>query len=138
MNEMIDIYNTSSCNLFWNCTAEVLLNDWKLGINRQNFDAQILLRLGHTPMWLRIQNGKVHCVQGTNINFSNLRKKEYRARHYLNRINRILENSQNSIPEGTEWFTHHSDHVKIQRNTALFPVFANSGASGYSDIPGLV
>jgi hypothetical protein len=71
------------------------------------------------------------------MNFSNLRKKEYRARHYLNRINRILQTTQNSIPEGTEWFTHHSDHVKVQRNTALFPVFANSGASGYSDIPGI-
>lgn len=137
MNKVIDIYDSRSCNFFWNCSAEVLLNDWKAGINRQNFDFQTLLKLGHTPMWLRIQNGRLHCVQGTDINFSKLRKKEYRARHYLNRLNRILKTSQISIPEGTEWFTHHSDLVKIQRHTAVFPVFATSGALGYSDIPGI-
>ena len=47
--------------------------------------------LGHTPMWLRIVKGKLHCVKDPRFNGMTLRLKPYRARHYVQRVNIILK-----------------------------------------------
>jgi len=48
-----------------------------------------------------------------------------------------LNEYPNSISEGTEWLSHHSDWVKVPRSKNCPPVFAVSGDKNYNDVPGI-
>ena len=128
-------YDFKLCEVYWNCTVSELLSNWKFGINRKliyNMEASIF---AHTPMWLRVASGKLHCIPIKKN--SKYRMKIYRALHYINRLNRILRDFPKSIPEATEWLSHHSDWVKVPQNAMYPPVFAVSGDKSHNDIPGV-
>lgn len=133
-NSIFTRYDLSSCRIYWDCTIRELLSDWKFGINRTLIYKMDVRALGHTPMWLRIVSGKLYCVPIQNKKF---RFKIYRALHYINRLNRILREFPKTIPDATEWLSHHSDWVKVPRSKNCPPVFAVSGDENYNDIPGV-
>jgi len=133
-NTVLDDYETN-CEIYWNHTAFKLLNSWKGGIKRELFEDFEITKLGHTPMWLRILQGKLFCVQLRVPRNTVLRMKMYRALHYINRVNRILK--LYDLPSGIEWWSHYSDWVKVPEYSKFPPVFSISGASGYQDIAGI-
>jgi len=134
----IKVYTPESCRQYWACIADILLQNWHGGVSRSKFVTADLNELGHTPMWLRIKDGKLYCVRII-AEKRKLRLKIYRALHYINRLNRILRGKGIiKIPDDTEWWTHHSDMVKISSEKShLPPVFSVSGAKEYLDIPGI-
>ena len=71
--------------------------------------------LGHTPMWLRVVRGKLHCVIDPRFATDTLRLKPYRARHYVQRVNAILKAGK-KLPENLEWWTHHSVGVVLRKS----------------------
>ena len=143
---IVDLYTTKSCEAYWDCTVELLLQKWAAdtqrtttNIPRSSLKEIDINQIGHTPMLLRIENGRLFCVRHPHIvrNRSKLRMKIYRALHYINRINRILERGVNPIPNGTEWWTQHSDLGKMALGITSPPIFSVSGGSGFADIAGI-
>ncbi|CAL6334477.1 unnamed protein product [Bathycoccus prasinos] len=143
---VVDHYTTRSCKAYWDCTAQLLLEKWAIdaqwttyNISRSSLEDLDINQIGHTPMWLRIVDGKLFCVRHPHLrrNKVKLRMKMYRALHYINRINRILIKGTNSIPHGTEWWTQHSDLAKMPRRNTLPPVFSVSSSSDFADIAGI-
>ncbi|CAL6325383.1 unnamed protein product [Bathycoccus prasinos] len=127
---------SGKCEKFWYCTARELLKDVGQP-DRSKFAKFDIAKIGHTPMWLRISNRTLYCVVHPQFDKRKYRMKTYRALHYLNRLNRILENTELYIPDGTEWWTHHSDWTKVRKGSSIPPVFAVSGAYGFEDIAGI-
>ena len=132
-----DLYDNESCKAFWHCTAEGLLQSMNRTVSRQDFGKLEIEQIGHTPMWLRIVSGKLHCVVHPNFQVKRYRMKVYRAAHYINRLNRLLRQSKLKVADGTEWWTHHSDWVKVRAGLNAPPVFSVSGSVGYTDIAGI-
>ncbi|CAL6338365.1 unnamed protein product [Bathycoccus prasinos] len=133
----LDLYDYESCKVFWDCTSEGLLQSLNKTVNRQDFDKLRIEEIGHTPMWLRIQSDKLYCVNHPGFQRQSYRIKIYRAAHYINRLNRILRQRKLRVVDGTEWWTHHSDWVKVTTGRIIPPVFSVSGAVGYADIAGI-
>jgi len=133
-------YDDESCKTHWNCTAEKILKVWST-IERSDVSGSDVnvSSFKHTPLLLRVAKGKLHCVQHPRVKdiSNNLTIKAYRALHYINRLNRILRKSSTAILEGTEWWTHQADRVKIPLKLNPFPLFGYSGAKGYADIAGI-
>mmetsp|Transcript_2044 Transcript_2044/g.6529 ORF Transcript_2044/g.6529 Transcript_2044/m.6529 type:complete len:402 (-) Transcript_2044:2268-3473(-) len=139
---MDDYENGQNCKIFWDCSADGLLRSLKEagGAHRSKFQDLDINTIGHTPMWLRIRKNKLHCVVHPNFRVKNYRMKIYRAMHYIIRLNRILKPSNPSklrIPDDTEWWSHHSDMVRVPVESKFPPVFAVSGAQTFADIPGI-
>jgi len=135
-------YSAINCTKYWDCTAQKLIRKWSERngnmISRQSLSAVDPIKvLGHTPIWLRVQSGKLYCVKHPNLKRKQLRMKIYRALHYINRVNRILKNSPDAIPNGTEWWSHHSDWNKISDGSGYPPIFSVSGSDGYADVAGV-
>lgn len=137
-NDSVTKYDESSCKLYWKCTVEKLLRPYSY-VQRAFFSKLQPKDLGHTPLWLRISKKRLYCVLHPNISHQrrSLRLKPYRALHYINRINGILKGSSAFIPDGTEWWSHQSDWVKVPEGEDVPPVFSISGANGYADLPGI-
>lgn len=133
----VDTYDYASCKVFWNCTAVDLLHSVNKTINRREFGKLQIETIGHTPMWLRIRENRLYCVVHPNFQRKNYRMKIYRASHYINRLNRLLVQKKLRVADGTEWWTHHSDWVKVPAGQLAPPVFSVSGAAGYADIPAI-
>ncbi|CAL6334253.1 unnamed protein product [Bathycoccus prasinos] len=131
------LQNAVECREFWSCTVDKLLQNFTSQVHRAEFSDLDIRKIGHTPMWLRISSRKLHCVIHPQLQRKKFRMKVYRALHYINRINRIMKDEDLAIPDDTEWWTHHSDLVKIPENSNFLPVFSVAGASGYKDIPGI-
>lgn len=135
------IYNRESCEMHWKCTIEDLLKFWleKNGaIDRMRLSEINLEYVSHTPMWLRIHEGKLYCVKHPSLpQREHLRLKPYRARHYVNRLNRILKSNVEKIPHGTEWWTHHSDIIKNPLENDSVPIFGVAGSKEYAQIAGI-
>lgn len=98
-------------------------------------------QVGHTPIWFRILNNKLHCVKykgktKTGYIATNLRLNHYRAVHCINRVYRTLREKGN-IPDYIEWWSHRSEWVKVPENLEFPPVFSTAGAKGYADIPAI-
>jgi len=133
----VNLYDDESCKAFWHCTAEGLLQFMNKTVSRQDFDRLHIEEIGHTPMWLRIVSDKLYCVNHPNFKRKRYRVKIYRAAHYINRLNRLLRQGKLRVADGTEWWTHHSDWVKVPVGRVTPPVFSVSGAVGYADIAGI-
>lgn len=134
---VVDLYDDRSCKVFWRCTSERLLQSVNKTVNRQDFEKLKIEEIGHTPMWLRINSDKLFCVTHPGFQIKSYRIKVYRAAHYINRLNRLLRQGKLRVADGTEWWTHHSDWVKVPQGRISPPVFSVSGASHYSDIAGI-
>ena len=132
-----DLYSSSNCKMYWECTAEKLLLPLNKTILRENFARLALNKIGHTPMWLRIHSNKLYCVVHPDFRRSEYRLKIYRATHYIARLNRILNQGKLSLQNGTDWWSHHSDWVKVPTGSNYPPVFSVSGAPGFDDIAGI-
>ena len=132
-----ELRDHGSCKAFWDCTAEDLLRPMNKSVSRQDFGRLHIEEIGHTPMWLRVVSHKLHCVVHPDFQIERYRLKIYRAAHYINRLNRILREGKLKVAEGTEWWTHHSDWVKVPAGRTIPPVFSVSGAAGYADIAGI-
>lgn len=133
----VELYDYDSCKMFWNCTSDGLLQSINKTLNRQDFGKLLIGQIGHTPMWLRIQSDKLYCVNHPDFRKASYRLKIYRAAHYISRLNRLLRQRKLRVADGTEWWTHHSDWVKVPTGSSTLPIFSVSGASGYSDIAGI-
>lgn len=133
----VDSYDYQSCKKFWNCTAEGLLHSMNKTVSRRDFGGLQIEKIGHTPMWLRVVSGKLHCVIHPDFRRKRYRMKIYRAAHYINRLNRVLRQEKLRVDDGTEWWTHHSDWVKVRHGEIVPPVFSVAGAVGYADIAGI-
>jgi len=84
------VYTSESCTEYWNHTVSKLLLPWKRGIQRSLLNQAGLTQfLGHTPLHLLVQRDKLYCIQHVATR-KKLRVKKYRAHHYINRINRII------------------------------------------------
>jgi len=102
-----------SCKIHWKKTAKELLIPWaESGVQRESLGRVPLAALTHTPMWLRIVKGRLHCVRDPRFKRLRLRMKLYRAMHYIIRVNRVVDSR--GLPEGTEWWTQHSDFLKVK------------------------
>ena len=135
-------YNWESCSVHWNCTVTKLLDTWlteNLVISRDDLSRMNIRNFLHTPLLLRVLKGKLYCVLHPKMREvkKNLTIKAYRALHYINRLNRILKNNPNAIPEATEWWTHQADLVKLPLESDPLPIFGYGGAKGYVDIAGI-
>ena len=133
----VELYDLENCKRFWNCTSERLLLSVNKTISRQDFGNLQIERIGHTPMWLRIQSNKLYCVIHPRFQRNRYRLKIYRAAHYISRLNRLISQGKLKVADGTEWWTHHSDWVKVPTGINEPPVFSVSGAAGYADIAGI-
>ena len=133
----VELYDYDSCKMFWNCTSDSLLQSINKTLSRQEFGKLQIEQIGHTPMWLRIQSDKLYCVSHPDFKEKSYRIKIYRAAHYINRLNRLLSQRKLVVSNGTEWWTHHSDWVKVPAGSTTVPIFSVSGAVGYSDIAGI-
>ena len=133
----VELYDHESCEAFWNCTAEDLLQSTNETVSRQDFGRLQIEEIGHTPLWLRVVSNKLHCVIHPDFQIKRYRLKIYRAAHYINRLNRLLRQGKLRVADGTEWWTHHSDWVKVRAGRVAPPVFSVSGAAGYADIAGI-
>lgn len=132
-----DRFEPSSCKIYWDCTIEALLRDWMAGITRTSIYGMDFGLFAHTPMWLRVSLGKLYCVPVQETARTKFRIKQYRALHYINRINRVLRTFPESIPDDTEWLSHHSDWLKVPKNISYPPIFGVVGSRVYNDIPGI-
>ena len=132
----VDLYDYESCKDFWNATADSLLQTTR-NTSRQDFGKMQIEKIGHTPMWLRIQANKLHCVVHPSFQVKRYRMKIYRAAHYISRLNRLLRQSKLKVADGTEWWTHHSDWTKVRAGEIKIPVFSVSGGTGFTDIAGI-
>ena len=130
------IYGDIECQLYWKETISTLLESVHSSIPRSLFSSFNLTRIGHTPLWLRISDNKLHCVRHPKFTRSNFRMKIYRALHYINRINRILQSRK--IANNTEWLSHFSDSTKLLKSCQWpVPAFSISGNKDFYDIPGI-
>ena len=132
-----DIYDAESCRMFWDCTSKGLLGPVNRSIFRESLGELDIEKIGHTPLWLRIHSGKLHCVVHPGFVKKKYRLKIYRAAHYINRLNRVLSRRKLRIPNGTEWWTHQSDCVKVAPDDTSPPIFSTSGSHGTADIAGI-
>lgn len=132
-----DLYDEEACKSFWDCTSVGLLYSVNRTVNRESFGALDIEKIGHTPLWLRIHLNKLHCVIHPGFRRKRYRIKIYRAAHYINRLNRILRQRKLNLTNGIEWWTHHSDLVKVSVSSNFPPVFSVSGAPGFADIAGI-
>ena len=132
-----DIYDAESCKKFWDCTSKGLLQQMNRSISRESLGELDIDEIGHTPLWLKIHSGRLHCVIHPGFSKKKYRLKIYRAAHYINRLNRIQSQRKLQIPSGTEWWTHQSDWVKVALNSTLPPIFATSGSHETADIAGI-
>ncbi|CAL6334842.1 unnamed protein product [Bathycoccus prasinos] len=135
-------YNDESCAHNWDCVVAKLLSPWlskNRFIDRAELSNMNVSKFAHTPLLLRVVKGKLHCVQHPRFRKikNNLRIKAYRALHYIHRLNRILKNNRNAIPDATEWWTHQGDLVKIPLVDDSLPIFSFGGSKGYADIAGI-
>ena len=132
-------YDDDSCKVYWKCSVENLLLSWSKknqGFHRSDLANLNAQDLEHTPMWLRVIEDKLYCVKSRSLQGKNLTLKVYRARHYVNRLNRIL-GEVGRIPNMTEWWTHHADRAKVKIDAFPFPIFSVAGAPGRADIAGI-
>lgn len=135
-------YNRESCEFHWNCTVTKLLSPWlskNKFIDRAELSNMNVSKFAHTPLLLRVLKGKLYCVQHPGVREikSKLRLKAYRALHYIHRLNRILKNNPNAIPDATEWWTQQGDLNKIPLENDSLPIFSFGGSEGYADIAGI-
>jgi len=130
-----------SCKIHWKKTAKELLIPWaESGVQRESLGRVPLAALTHTPMWLRIVKGRLHCVRDPRFKHLRLRMKLYRAMHYIIRVNRVVDSR--GLPEGTEWWTQHSDFLKVPRSVRKLdgvppPVMSVAGGPDFWDIPAI-
>lgn len=136
-SKVVGKYEKVSCRWYWDCTSDGLLHSVERIIDRANFDNFKIEHIGHTPLWLRVQSGTLYCVIHPEFNYEKYRIKIYRAAHYIARLNRVLHEGKLRVPNGTEWWTHHSDWVKVPSLGKFPPVFSISGAPGFADIAGI-
>ena len=136
-NSVEDVYDAESCRVFWDCTSKELLRPVNRSIFRESLGELDMEIIGHTPLWLRIHSGKLHCVVHPDFVKKKYRLKIYRAAHYINRLNRVLSQRKLRIPSGTEWWTHQSDWAKVAPDDTLPPIFSTSGSHGTADIAGI-
>lgn len=136
-NSWPKFYDRHSCRKFFDCTVSEILSKKGGMVNRSLLADVDIEKIGHTPLWLRVSDGKLHCVRHQKATKKKLRIKAYRSMHYINRLSRILEDEELAIPDRTEWWSHQSDWVKVSAGSDMPPVFAISGADGYDDIPGI-
>jgi hypothetical protein len=130
------LYDEKSCEIYWDKTVDGLWEPWKKGISRALFASFSMTRIGHTPMWLRISNNRLHCVQHPDFSSGKHHIKIYRALHYINRLNRILRSRK--IANNTEWLCHHADSTKLLKSDETkVPVFSVSGNKEFYDIPAI-
>lgn len=131
-----------TCKQHWREMAKKMLEPWAEGVQRDSMGKMPKSVLGHTPMWLRVIRGKLHCVLDPRFKNDQLRLKPYRARHYVQRVNAILQSGK-SLPENLEWWSHHSDLSKVPKGIELVdglppPIMAVAGGPEFWDIPGEV
>lgn len=129
-----------TCKQHWREMAKKMLEPWAEGVQRESMGKMPKSVLGHTPMWLRVIRGKLHCVLDPRFKDDQLRLKPYRARHYVQRVNAILQDGK-SLPENLEWWSHHSDLSKVPKGIELVdglppPIMAVAGGPDFWDIPG--
>mmetsp|Transcript_6930 Transcript_6930/g.20747 ORF Transcript_6930/g.20747 Transcript_6930/m.20747 type:complete len:431 (-) Transcript_6930:311-1603(-) len=131
------IYDQHSCREFFDCTVSTIVSKIDGTIDRSFLADVDVEKIGHTPLWLRVSDGKLYCVRHQKVNSKKLRLKAYRSMHYVNRLIRILDDVKLTLPDETEWWSHQSDWVKVPEGSDMPPVFAISGADEYMDIPGI-
>ena len=136
-SEVVDNYENTSCRLHWDCTTDGLLHSVKRVIDRANFGNFDIEQIGHTPLWLRVNSSTLYCVIHPEFNYERYRIKIYRAAHYIARLNRVLREGKLRLPNGTEWWTHYSDWVKVPSVGNFPPIFSVSGAAGFADVAGI-
>lgn len=138
-NSVIDVsvYSKSNCRAFWDCTTNELLAPLNQTVKRESLSHLKIEKIGHTPMWIRIRSNKLHCVIHPDFDRKRYRIKIYRAAHYIARLNRILRQGKPKVLDDTEWWSHHSDFVKVPSGSNFPPVFSVSGAPGFEDIAGI-
>ena len=129
-------YNSDACKEYWDKTVQELLHHVPTNISRGLFLNTDWEAIGHTPMWLRVLDNKLYCIRHPKISKVKLRLKIYRALHYINRVNRILKTK--TLPNYTEWVTHHSDFTKVPLSALnMPPIFGVSGNKEFRDIAGI-
>lgn len=135
-----------TCKQHWREMAKKMLEPWaESGVRRESMDKIPISTITHTPMWLRVVRGKLHCVIDPRVEklsrAGSLRTKIYRARHYVQRVNAILQRGR-KLPENLEWWTQHSDLCKVPKGIESLdgsppPVFSVAGGPDFWDIPGI-
>ena len=133
----VDVYSKYNCRAFWDCTTNELLASLNQTVRRESLSHLKIEKIGHTPIWIRIRSNKLHCVIHPDFDRKRYRIKIYRAAHYIARLNRILRQGKLKVLDDTEWWSHHSDFVKVPSGSNFPPVFSVSGAPGFEDIPGI-
>jgi len=132
-----EVYSNFSCRAFWECTTDELLVSLNHTVRRESLRNLNIEKIGHTPLWLRILSNKLYCVVHPAFDRTRYRIKVYRAAHYIARLNGILHKGRLKVVDGTEWWTHHSDFVKVPFGITFPPVFSISGSHGFQDIAGI-